>query len=170
MAHGVRPWQLSIAEPRAIAPLSGARIVVMPVAGEMQTYKGVRWRDTSPVLIQQLLLQSFQESAGLGGVGLPTTVMHADLTLQSNLLDFQAEYRGARVPTVVIRLNAHLVDNSTGLAAANRTFAVEQPCTGTAAPEVFAAFQDALNRMLPQVAGWALEAGDAAWSAKASGK
>ena len=161
-----RAWELSIAEPHAISPLDGAHIAVMPSAGEIQTYKGARWRDASPVLIQQLLLQAFRESAGLAGAGAPTSVLHADFLLLSDLQDFQAEYRGAKVPTVVIRLNGQLVDNSTGRALVSRTFAVEEPSTGTGVPEVFVAFQAALNRLLPQVVDWAAKAGDASWSVR----
>jgi cholesterol transport system auxiliary component len=115
------------------------------------------------VLIQQLLLQGFQDTAALPGIGAPTSILHADFALQSNLQDFQAEYRGARVPTVVIRLSMQLVDNSTGRALSARTFAVEQPCAGAGMPEVFAAFQTALNQLLPQVVEWTVAAGDANW-------
>lgn len=159
-----RAWELSIAEPRAISPLDGARIAVMPSAGEMQTYKGARWRDVSPVLIQQLLLQAFRDSSGLAGVGAPTSVLHADYLLLSDLQDFQAEYRGAKVPTVVIRMNGQLVDQSTGRALATRTFAVEETSAGADMPEVFAAFQLALNKLLPQVVDWAVATGDANWT------
>jgi len=165
-AHVARAWELSIAEPRAISPLDGTHIAVMPAAGEVQTYKGARWRDASPVLIQQLLLQAFRDSAGLAGVGVPTSVLRADFALLSDLQDFQAEYRGAKFPTILIRLNAELVDNSTGRAVASRTFAVEQPSAAAGMPEVFAAFQTALNKLLPQVVDWAVEAGDANWHAR----
>ncbi|HEX3123924.1 MAG TPA: ABC-type transport auxiliary lipoprotein family protein [Rhodanobacteraceae bacterium] len=162
-AHAARAWEVSIAEPRAIGPLDGAHIAVMPTAGEVQTYKGARWRDAAPVLLQQLLLQAFRDSAGLAGVGVPTNMLRADFALLSDLQDFQAEYRGARVPTIVIRLNAQLVDNSTGRAVASRTFAVEEASAGAGMPEVFTAFQTALNKLLPQVVDWTAEAGDANW-------
>lgn len=162
--HNERRWQLSVAEPRAISPLDGSRIVVSPASGEVQTYKGARWRDTSPVLIQQLLLESFQNSAGLVGIGTPASVLHADFALQSDLQDFQAEYRGAKVPTVVIRLNTQLVENSTRRALGSNTFAVEQPCAGAGVPQVFAAFQTALNQLLPRVVEWTVAMADASSS------
>jgi cholesterol transport system auxiliary component len=166
-AHRAREWQLGIVEPRAIGPLDGTRIAVMPAAGQIETYKGARWRDSAPVLVQQLLLQAFQDSASLAGVGAPTSVLHADFALQSDLQDFQTEYRGARLPTVVIRLNGQLVDNSSGRILASRTFTAEQPCAGSALPEVFSAFQVALNQMLPQVVEWATATGDASWNRRA---
>jgi len=167
-SSGARAWALIVAEPRAISPLNSTRIAVMPTAGEIQTFKGVRWRDASPVLVQQLLMQAFQDSARLSGIGPPTSILHADFALQTDLRDFQAEYRGEKVPTVVIRLNAQLVDNFTGLALASQLFTIEQPCEGAAIPQVFAAFQVALDRLLPQVVAWTTEAGDLSWSRKAA--
>jgi cholesterol transport system auxiliary component len=167
-SSGPRAWALIVAEPRAISPLNSTRIAVMPTAGEIQTFKGVRWRDASPVLLQQLLIQAFQDSARLSGIGPPTSILHADFALQTDLRDFQAEYRGEKVPTVVIRLNGQLVDNFTGLALASQLFTIEQPCEGTAIPQVFAAFQVALDRLLPQVVTWTTEAGDLSWSRKAA--
>jgi cholesterol transport system auxiliary component len=167
-SSGPRAWALIVAEPRAISPLNSTRIAVMPTAGEIQTFKGVRWRDASPVLLQQLLIQAFQDSARLSGIGPPTSILHADFALQTDLRDFQAEYRGEKVPTVVIRLNGQLVDNFTGLALASQLFTIEQPCEGTAIPQVFAAFQVALDRLLPQVVAWTTEAGDLSWSRKAA--
>jgi len=167
-SSSARAWALIVAEPRAISPLNSTRIAVMPTAGEIQTFKGVRWRDASPVLLQQLLMQAFQDSARISGIGPPTSILHADFALQSDLRDFQAEYRGEKVPTVVIRLNGQLVDNSTGLALASQLFTIEQPCEGTAIPQVFAAFQVALDRLLPQVVAWTTEVGDLSWSRKAA--
>ena len=165
-SHTARAWQLVVAEPRAIGPLSGNRIVVYAQPGVVQFYKGARWHDTAPILVQEMLLQAFQDSANLAGIGTPTSGLRADFALQSDLQEFQAEYRNAQVATVTIRLSAQFVDNSTNRALATRIFAIEQPCTGTDLPSVFAAFQEALNRMLPQLVAWAAEAGDVNWRAK----
>ena len=165
-SHAARAWQLVVAEPKAIGPLNGNRIVVFAQPGVVQFYKGARWHDSAPVLIQEMLLQAFQDSANLAGTDTPSSGLRADFVLQSDLQEFQAEYRNAQVPTVVIRLSTQFVDNSINRALATRTFTVEQPCTGTDLPSVFAAFQEALNRTLPQVVAWAAETGDVNWQAK----
>ena len=154
-------WQLSVAEPHAISPLDGTRIAVMPRAGEMQTYKDARWRDTPPVMLQQLLLQAFRDAQPALGTGTPAAVLHTDFALQSELLDFQAEYRGAQLPTIVFRISTQLVEPATGFVVANRTFVVEQASAGSAMNDVLPAFQDALNRLLPQIVAWTIENVDA---------
>lgn len=158
-----RAWQLIVAEPQAVGPLNGARIVVLPKPGVIEFYKGARWRDSTPILIQQLLLQAFQESANLAGSGTPLTGLRADFVLLLDLQEFQAEYRGAQTPTVALRMNAQFVDDASDRALATHVFAVEQHCAGSDLHSVFAAFQQALNQMLPQVVEWAVQAGDANW-------
>jgi len=165
-SHAARGWQLAVAEPKAIGPLNGNRIVVFARPGEVQFYKNARWHDSAPTLVQEMLLQAFQDSANLAGISTPSSGLRADFVLQSDLQEFQAEYRNAQLPTVAIRLSAQFVDNSTSRALAMRTFTDEQLCAGTDLPSVFAAFQEALNRALPQVAAWAAEIGDANWHAE----
>jgi len=157
------PWQLVVAEPQAINPLNTARIVVLPEAGVIEFYKGVRWRDTAPVLIQALIVQALQDSTNLQGIGTPADMRHADFTLQIDLQEFQSEYRGAKVPTVSIRFAAQLVDDNSGGVLANRIFATEQACASTDVQAVTIAFQKAVDRIAQQIVAWTVETGDTKW-------
>jgi len=166
--QSARHWQLAIAQPLVISPLDGDRIVVMPRAGEIQFYKGARWRDNSPAMIQDLLVRAFRDSTNVTAFAAPTGGVHADFTLRSDLQDFQAEYRAARVPTVAVRINVQFVDNSNGHALASRSFTTQHTSVGTDLPHVFAAFEQALNELLPQIVSWTVEVGDASWHASQS--
>lgn len=156
------PWQLSLAVPQAISPLSGSRIVVLPQPGVLEFYKGARWRDDVPILLQALLVRAFQDSASLAGVEASASAGgRSDFVLQSDLQEFQAEYRGARVPTVTIRLAAQLTVGASGRVVRRRVFSVEQPCDGSDLPRVFAAFQTALRQLLDEIVSWTVESGEA---------
>ncbi len=154
------PWQLLVQMPTAISPLDGSRIVVMPQSGVVEFYKGARWRDRAPTVVQELVLQSFQNSNRLIGVGTPASGIHGDYDLHLDLRDFQAEYRGTGV-FAVIRLNAQLVDERSNRVLAARTFVVEQPCSGTAVPAVADAFERGLNALLPQLMQWTFASAEA---------
>ena len=156
-------WQLAVFEPRAIGPLDSNRIAVMPAAGQIETYKGVRWRDRAPIMIQQLMLQLFQELPGPAGAGLASGMLRADFSLHTDLQDFQADYRGAQTPTVVVRLAAQLVDNSTNRVVASRVFSAEESTSSGNVSAVFSAFQSALNELLPNLIDWARSETSAAW-------
>lgn len=154
-----RPWQLVVAEPRAVAPLDGTRILVMPTPGEIQFYKGVRWRDATPAMLQDLFVQAFRNT-GLPGTGVPAGGLRADLLLRTDLEQFQAEYRGAQAPTVVVRISAQLIRDGTVVAA--HVFEVEEACADEHMPEVFAAFQRAIDKATAAMVAWTIAAGDAA--------
>jgi len=160
--RGHAHWQLLVAEPRAIGALDSSRIVVMPQPGVVETYKGARWGDRATVMLQDLLLQAFQDSASLGGVGTSAGGIRPDFILQTDLRDFQAEYRSGSLPTVAVRLNVQLIENYSRRTIATRTFAGEQACATTDIHAVFEAFEQALGTVIPQIVEWAIEAGDAA--------
>jgi cholesterol transport system auxiliary component len=162
------PWQLIVAEPRALAPLGSDRMIVMPQPGMMEFYKGVRWRDRSTLVLQDLLLRTLQGAAESHGVGRPESGIRGDFVLQTDLRDFQAEYRSASVPTVVVRIDTQLVDNTTRRIVATRSFASERPCASSAIAVVFPSFEQALSEAVAQIAEWTRHAAAASWRARVS--
>jgi cholesterol transport system auxiliary component len=161
-------WQLLVDVPGAVDPLDGTHIVVMPQPGIVQFYKDVRWRERMPVLLQSMLLQEFQESGRLLGVSSLSAGLRGDYALHLDLSDFQAEYRGASNPTVVIRLNAQLTKNATNRVIAARSFSWEQASGEVAIGAVVTTFEQGLNIVLPQVVEWTLKSGEADWQSVAA--
>lgn len=164
------PWQLIVAEPQALAPLGGDRIVVMPQAGVIEFYKGVRWRDRATLILQDLLVQALQSSGSQAAVGRADSGMRGDFVLQSDLRGFQAEYRASGAPTVVIRIDAQLVDSATRRIVATRSVTIEQPASSTAVAAVFAAFEQGLGQAIAPLVDWSREAGTAAWGRREPGR
>ena len=157
---GTSAWQLVVYEPEALAPLDGARILVMPSPGQIQVYRGARWRDATPVMLRQLLLQAFQNS-GRPIVAGPASGIRADFVLRSNLQDFQVELRGSSV-AVIVRLNAQLIRSADGSVVAARRFEAEEPCAGIQMREVSAGFERSTAKLLADVVEWVVVAGDGA--------
>ena len=153
-AEHAQPVPLRIEQPRAIAPFDGTRMVVFVVPGEIQFYKNVRWQDAVPRMLQDQLLQAFRQTETFAGASTTGGARRTDCVLYTDIEAFQAEYRGAALPTVVIRLSAQLQRNASPQAAAARRFSVERRSAGTAPGDVFAAFQDALHEVLEQVVAW----------------
>ena len=153
-----RKWQLVVTPPQVIAPLDGMNILVSPTPGEIQVYKGARWRDSAPAMVQDLLLQAFH-ARGVP-VAAPSSGIHADYLLRSELHDFQSEYRGSPNPSVVIRLTFQLVRNSDGVVIQARIFDIEKACSSAQLPDVFAAFQQAMNQVVADIVEWTILAGD----------
>jgi cholesterol transport system auxiliary component len=151
-------WQLAIDTPLASNALDSARMLVMPSPGALETYAGARWADTAPMLLRGLLIQAFQDSGRITGVGAVASGLHADYVLAVDLYDFETQYRDAS-PHAVIRLNAKLTDTSTNRIVASRAFEADAPVAGTRAADAAAAFGQALNELLPKIVDWTLGEG-----------
>ena len=155
-------WQLSIDTPLASDAIDSTRMLVMPSPGALETYKGGRWADTAPLLLRALLIEAFQHSNRIAGVGALTSGMHGDFLLAIDLYDFETQYTGGS-PRATIRLNAKLIDQSLNRVTAARMFEGAAPVSGTTAADASVAFEQALGEMLPQIVAWSLESGEAAW-------
>ena len=159
-------WQLSIDTPVASDALDTPRMLVMPSPGALETYKGARWSDTAPMLLRSLLIQAFQNSGRISGVGASTSGLHGDYLLAIDLYDFETQYRDGS-PHAVIRLNAKLSDSSVNRIAAARTFEADVPVSGSQAAAAATAFEQVLAQLLPSIVDWALTEGQSRWEKNA---
>src|SRR5262249_32260420 len=114
-------WQLSVDTPLASDAIDSTRLLVMPPPRALATYEGGRWADTAPLLLRSLLIQAFQDSNRIAGVGAVTSGMHGDFLLAIDLYDFETQYEGGS-PHATVRLNAKLIDQSLNRVTAARTF------------------------------------------------
>lgn len=155
-------WQLAIELPLTSAALDTRRIAIMPSPGVLEVYKNARWRDAPPALVRSLLLQAFEDSGRIVGVGTSASGLRADYALGMELRDFAAEYIDA-APNAVIRLNVKLFDYTTNRVFAARTFERSEPMSGAEAADAARAFEQTLDVLLPQIVEWTLREGEADW-------
>lgn len=155
-------WQLAVDTPIASDALDSSHMLVMPTPGAIESYKNARWSDEVPMLLRSLLIQSFQDSGRITGVGAISSALHADYSLSVDLYDFETQYRDGN-PSAIIRLNARLTDYSVNRVRAARTFEVDAPVAGSDAAHAAAAFEQALNQLLPQIVAWTFENGQESW-------
>jgi len=157
--HPLLPWQLMIQTPTAINPLNSERMLVMPQPGIIEFYKNVRWRDRIPKLVQQFLLQGFQDSAQFAGVNTPGSGTGTSYGINTDVRDFQAEYRLKETPVVVIRLHIQLIDYKNNRIVDSRLFSAEFTSSDSSATAVAKSFEQGLNSLLPQIVEWVLAIG-----------
>lgn len=156
-------WQLAVETPLASDALDTARIVVMPSPGVIEVYPGARWSDSAPALLRNLLVQGFEASGRIGGVGSAASGLRADYALAIGMHDFQLEVTGGT--RAVIRLQARLLDYTTNRVLATHAFEVEAPAGASDAAAAFAAFETALNQLVPGIVDWTLREGEARYAA-----
>lgn len=149
---------LAIAEPNASAALDSTRIAVRPTAAQLQVYAGAIWSDPAPILLQSTLIDALGGSGHFRAVVRPTDPLAADLLLRLDLRHFEAMYApDADAPTIVIELQATLIEQRTRRVLDSRRFRVEEPSASPPLPFVVAAFESALGKTAAAITPWVLE-------------
>ncbi|WP_397606808.1 ABC-type transport auxiliary lipoprotein family protein [Silanimonas sp.] len=149
---------LAISEPNASALLDSNRIAVRPKPATLQVYSGAIWADSAPDLVQSALVGAFAEHGRFQAVVRPTDGLGADLLLRLDLRHFEAVYaEDAKTPTVVVELQATLVDQRTHRVIGSRRFRGEQSTEREKLPSVVPAFEAALGEVATAMMPWVLE-------------
>jgi cholesterol transport system auxiliary component len=151
-------WQLAMDEPTAAEPLDGTRIVLSPAPGEFGVYRGARWTERVPRMLQTLVLRSLEDSGRIKGVGRGNTGVRADYRLLLDLRAFHVD-GGAR-GAARVAFSARLLRWPEGAVVAARTFEATAPVEGSGIAAVVAAFRAASEEAVPAVADWVLAEGE----------
>jgi cholesterol transport system auxiliary component len=160
-------WQLTVAIPVAQAALNNTRIALQRQPLTLEYYSYANWTDTAPIMIQTLLVESFANSGRIVSVGRQSANLRADFNLLTELREFQAEYRGASVPTAHVRVTAKLIRMPERTIISSDSFEFRDKASGTDLTAVVAAFDHALGKTLKRIVEWTLREGSKAESANA---
>lgn len=151
-------WSLRVNSPTSNPLLDSTRIVVLPEAGRVNTYQGVRWSDRTPQLLRGRLLDAFREDGRIAALSNEDQRLQADLELVSDLRTFHSAYHDG-VPQVDVRLEVNLVDARSQQIIASRRFAASEGAADTSVESVVAAFGRAGDRIAAELVNWTLSEG-----------
>jgi len=171
-------WQLVVEPPIAAAGLSSARIALKRHLLRLEYYAQAAWTDTTPTMIQTLIIESFENSRKIISVGRTSAGLRSDYVLQTSLREFQAEYSNVGLtkeamkktesktavgPTVRVSINAKLVKMPERTIIASRTFEHLVIAESNGMEAIVAAFDDALGKALKRIVQWTLVQGQRGW-------
>ncbi len=152
-------WQLTVELPLADAGINTSRIATRKSAISIDYFQGANWIDTAPRMVQTLLVESFENSSHIIGVGRQSAALRADYTLVMELREFQAEYKdGEATPSAHVRLNAKLVRLPQRVIVATKNADFSIKAKGGGLGEVVRAFDKSLGSALKVIVEWALSA------------
>jgi cholesterol transport system auxiliary component len=171
-------WQLVVEPPIAAAGLSSARIALKRSLLRLEYYAQAAWTDTTPTMIQTLIIESFENSKKIISVGRTSAGLRSDYVLQTSLREFQAEYanegitkkamkksenKNATGPTVRVSINAKLVKMPERTIIASRTFEHLVIADSNGMEAIVGAFDEALGKALKRIVQWTLVRGERDW-------
>ena len=150
-------WQLSIDAPIAESGLNTSRVAVMRRPLTMEYFERANWIDTAPRMVHRLLVESFENSRRIVGVGRQSAMLRGDYSLITELREFQAEtYDGKQV--VRVRINAKLVQLPQRIIISTTSARHRVPYEGTSMENIVHGFDDALGKTLKDIVSWTLRA------------
>jgi cholesterol transport system auxiliary component len=149
-------WQLTIETPMAEAGINTSRIAVLRNPLSLDYYEGVTCVDTAPRLVQTLLVESFENSRKIIGVGRQSVNLRTDYALITDLREFQSELVTNGSPIAHVRINAKLVRFPDRVIVATMSADEKVPAAGGNLENVIQAFDKALGRALKKIVNWGL--------------
>jgi cholesterol transport system auxiliary component len=149
-------WQLTIDIPIAEAALNTTRIALRRSPVLLDYYGDSNWPDTAPLMVQTLLVESFENTGKIVGVGRQSVSLRSDYSLITDLREFQAEYGGNGPPNVRVRLNAKLVKMPERVIIGAMSAEHVERAAATDITAVVGAFDQALGKALKRIVEWTL--------------
>lgn len=142
--------------PTSAGALATDRILIKPIPFQAQYLPDGRWSEPAPVLVQTLLVASFQNAGGFRLVGRDGAGLMPDYTLMTELQAFQAEPDAATAGalTVQIKVMMTLIREEDRRIVATRAFTASAEVVTDETLAVISGFDSALQSVLQQAVGW----------------
>jgi ABC-type uncharacterized transport system auxiliary subunit len=152
-------FSLAVMTTTASQHLDSARIAIDQPDGSIDFYAGASWTDHLPVLVQNALVEAFENCGRIDAVSADNEGFHADYFLQAEIRDFEARYAVADgVPTAIVRIQAKLASTHGREIIANLNSVHEVTAANNSVPAAVQAFNQALGQVFSEIVNWALAA------------
>ena len=150
--------QITIDQPIAEAGLNTTRIALRYSPVTLDYYAHAEWVDRAPIVVQKLLVESFEATGKIGAVARQSVNLRSDYNLIPELREFQAEYdgEGDTTPEVRVRLNAKLVKMPERVIVGSTTAEFVEPSPSNDLARIVVAFDTALGKALKRIVEWTL--------------
>jgi cholesterol transport system auxiliary component len=150
--------QLVVELPNAATSLDTPRIALQRTPFTLEYYANSAWTDNSPIMVQTLLIESFESTRAITAVGREGLGLRPDFVLRTDLREFEAIYEdGSPNPVIWVRINAQVVQMPDRRIISSATFERRDAAQGTKLPDIIAAFDEALGHVLKKVVVFTLE-------------
>lgn len=150
-------WQLLVDVPIAPAEVDTDRIVLQRTPYTVDKFANAAWPDRAPVMVQSLLVESFESTGKITAIARESVGLRADYVLKPELRKFTAVYDDpATGPIVSIILNVRLVKMPERAIIAQNTFDYRERARQNELEAIVEAFDEALGKVLKRTIEWTL--------------
>lgn len=150
-------WQLLIEVPEAPPSLDTDKVAIKEDEWSFNYYSNTNWITRVPRLMQNLLVEAFENTDKIVGIGRSNSGLGADYLLKSDLRVFQAAFKkGETVPRVDLHLSAKLVKLPERTIIAARQFKETTQAESRAIRDVIKAYDRVSDAMQKKLIPWVL--------------
>ena len=169
-------WQLLVEVPISAAGLNTARIAARHSPIELNYIGAANWTDFAPRMVQTLIVESFENTGRIVGVGRESIGLRSDYLLKTEVREFQAEFSGpkpsatqtadagASPPAVRVHINAKLIKMPQRPIIASQTFEHVVKSSENSMDSIISPFDQGLGKALKEIVVWTLTNGEARWA------
>ncbi len=145
--------QILVPTPAALKALDSENIVIHDAPGSITYLKGAQWGDRLTNLVQARLVQAFENSNAVGGVGRPGDGLAINYQVQADLRDFGIN-ASSSPQTARIELAVRVLNDKTGEVRATRVFTSTVPVSGAGNKAYIRALDAGFNDVTRQIVAW----------------
>ncbi len=162
--------QVVIEAPTADASVNTDRIAIKPNALQVKYFAGARWVDRAPLVVQRLMVESFENTGAVSSVSQSSVGLRNDFTVITDLREFQGELQAgapaegpdAKPVLARVRLNVKIIQEPQGIIIGSHSFPAAVEATEPGMLAVARAFDEALGRSMRDAVEWTIRIIDTA--------
>lgn len=154
-------WSLVVEPPQTIPALRTTRIALAFAPNEFDYYADAEWGDLATVMVQGIIIRSFQNSGAIDVVANERQRLRPDFALKSSLLPFFAEGQEGEAPVAQVGLDVQLMQMRGREIVGTRSIEQSAKAEGPEMDAIIAAFDEALGAVLGELIPWTLDTGNA---------
>jgi cholesterol transport system auxiliary component len=152
--------QIVVEEPTATAAVNTDQIAVQPTPLQVQYLPRARWVDRAPLIVQSLLVESYENSGKVAAVGRSIVGLRADYVIVPDLREFQGivveQPDGSSIVRVEVRMNIKIIDEFEDKIIASDSFQEYVISESDQTPDLVNAFDVALGKTMRDAVEWSV--------------
>jgi cholesterol transport system auxiliary component len=152
-------WSLAVDPPETLPAINTNRIALRFSENEFDYYADAEWGDAPPVMVQQVIIRSFQKSGRIGVVVNERERVRGDFRLTSFLSPFFAVGPKGGAPEARVGLEAQLIRSRGRETIETRAINHAAQSAGADIASIVAAFDAATHQVLEELVAWTLKTG-----------
>ncbi|QFY60164.1 ABC transporter [Rhizobium grahamii] len=147
--------QILVQQPTALRALDSEQIVVRVSSAEIQYLAKSQWSDKLPRMVQAKLVEAFENSGKLGGVGTPGQGLAIDYQVVTDIRAF--EITTGNGSHAVVEISAKILNDRNGSVRAQKVFQQTVPAGGGSNEGYVKALDRAFSTVTSQIVDWTLQ-------------